>query len=221
VAGSGLNRGRATNPAGRGRPNRLVRPAGWLCLLAGSILLFCAASARIGARVWQAQQRLRLEQRPVQPADFLPRHGEALGRLRVRRLGLDVMVAEGSDVATLRLGPGHMEGSALPGEGDNCIIAGHRDGPFRALRRIRRGDLIEMRTGRTVYHYEVRSVGVVGRDDTTPLARAAEPILTLVTCYPFDFVGPAPGRFIVRAVAREAEARPSSPPPCAEHACGA
>jgi sortase A len=125
--------------------------------------------------------------------------GSAFARLLIGRLGVDVVVAEGTDKASLMLGPGHMEGSALPGESDNCIIAGHRDGPFGLLPTIRRGDEVEIRDRSGSDFYRVDSIRVVDKDNTAALATSREPILTLITCYPLDHVGPAPQRLIVRA----------------------
>jgi sortase A len=146
----------------------------------------------------QAVPTARTSPRAV-PSRSAPPQGEALGRLRVPQAGIDVVVAEGTDRRTLSLGPGHLEGSALPGEPDNCIIAGHRDGPFGRLHSISEGDLVEIADAGGLSRYRVTMTEVVDRHDTAPLASADAPLLTLVTCYPFNHVGPAPRRFVVRA----------------------
>ena len=109
------------------------------------------------------------------------------------------MIVEGTDAKSLRLGPGHLEGSALPGEPDNCIIAGHRDGPFRRLGSARPGDIVEIADRARVSRYRVESIETVPKDDLRPLSPSSEPVLTLITCFPFRYVGKAPNRFIVRA----------------------
>ena len=122
-----------------------------------------------------------------------------LGRMEIRSIGLAVMVQEGTASGTLRHAVGHISGSALPGEQGNIGIAGHRDTFFRSLRNIRTDDEITLTTLSGAYHYRVESITVVEPGNTEVLDDSGEPILTLVTCYPFYFVGPAPKRFIVRA----------------------
>jgi len=151
---------------------------------------------QVAPRVATPPSRPR-EPLPVDPAP--PSRGGALARLRVPRLGIDVVVAEGTDSRTLSLGPGHLEGSALPGQSDNCIIAGHRDGPFSRLRGARPGDRVEITDVAGLKSYRVDSVDVIDKRDTRVLAPSSTPLLTLVTCYPFHYVGHAPRRFIVRA----------------------
>ncbi len=126
--------------------------------------------------------------------------GDALGRIDVPRLGLTVAVLEGTSSRVLRLGAGHIEGTALPGEAGNSGIAGHRDTFFRGLKDIRKDDEIQIQTTGGLTHYEVDWVKVVEPNDTSVLqALGGESTLTLVTCYPFYLVGPAPKRFVVRA----------------------
>jgi sortase A len=106
---------------------------------------------------------------------------------------------EGTNGRTLRRAVGHVPGTALPGARGNIAITGHRDTFFRALRNIREGDEVTLTTLNGAYHYRIDSMKVVGAEDTEVLNHSDESILTLVTCYPFYFVGPAPKRFIVRA----------------------
>ena len=115
------------------------------------------------------------------------------------RIGIAAMIVEGTNGRTLRRAVGHVPGTALPGERGNIAITGHRDTFFRALRNIREGDEVALTTLNGAYHYRIDSMKVVGAEDTEVLNHSAESILTLVTCYPFYFVGPAPKRFIVRA----------------------
>jgi sortase A len=98
------------------------------------------------------------------------------------------------------LGAGHIEGTPLPGEPGNSGVAGHRDTFFRSLKDIRKADQIQIQTATGLLHYEVDWVKVVGPDDTSVLRSSGdESTLTLVTCYPFYLVGPAPKRFVVHA----------------------
>ena len=99
----------------------------------------------------------------------------------------------------LRLGTGHIEGTPLPGDAGNSGIAGHRDTFFRGLKDIRKNDEIQFQTATGLFRYAVDWVKVVAPDDLSVLAPSTESSLTLVTCYPFYFVGPAPKRFVVRA----------------------
>ena len=123
----------------------------------------------------------------------------ALGRLRSERIGLDVMVAAGVDRATLDRAAGWIPGTAQLDEAGNVGLAAHRDTFFRPLRDIRKGDELELETLKGRYRYRVESLSVVEPDNVTPLEPTSEPALTLVTCFPFSYIGPAPRRFIVRA----------------------
>ena len=122
-----------------------------------------------------------------------------LGRMEIPRLGVKVAVLEGTTSRTLRLGVGHIAGTALPGEPGNVGIAGHRDTYFRALKNIRTRDTIQIQTATGLSHYEVDWVQTVDPGDTAVLAPSTKSALTLVTCYPFYFIGPAPKRFVVHA----------------------
>ncbi len=127
------------------------------------------------------------------------RAGAPLGRIEISSLGLAAMILEGTDERTLRRAVGHIPGTAMPGGQGNVAIAGHRDTFFRSLRNIRKNDEITLTTLQASSRYSVDSTQVVGPDDVGILDSSNEAILTLVTCYPFSFVGPAPKRFIVRA----------------------
>jgi sortase A len=125
--------------------------------------------------------------------------GGLIGRISVARLGVSVIVMEGTDAGTLRRAAGHINGTALPGQEGNVGIAGHRDTFFRPLRDIRKDDVISITTSRGDYLYRVVSMEIVGPDDVAVLNSDGSDVLTLVTCYPFTFIGAAPNRFIVRA----------------------
>jgi len=122
-----------------------------------------------------------------------------VGRMEIPRLGISVAIAEGTDAFTLRRAAGHILGTALPGRSGNVGIAGHRDTLFRPLRNIRQNDVILLTTLQGEYRYRVVSTKVASPNDIAVLTPDGNEILTLVTCYPFYLVGPAPDRFIVRA----------------------
>jgi sortase A len=134
------------------------------------------------------------------------REGSALGQIEISAIGLEAVIMEGTDAKTLRRAVGHISGTPLPGQQGNVAIAGHRDTFFRALRNIREDDEITLTTLAGSYGYRVDSIKVVEPDDTAVLDNSDAAILTLVTCYPFNFVGPAPKRFVVRAHRVSAEA---------------
>ncbi len=137
---------------------------------------------------------------PIPPAVQTPRPGALLGRLRIPRLKLAVMVREGAGESTLRRAVGHIPGTGLPGEVGNVGLAGHRDTFFRPLENIRKNDAIDVDTGHGTLRYLVTETEIVSPRDVGVLKASAGKTLTLVTCYPFYYVGSAPKRFIVRAV---------------------
>ena len=133
-----------------------------------------------------------------------------LGRLEIPTLGVSTIVREGEDARTLQLAVGHIAGTALPGTAGNMGLAGHRDTFFRRLREIDPGDVIRLVAVEGTYTYVVDSTQIVDPDDLWVLDPTPEPSLTLVTCYPFTYLGTAPERFIVRArlVPARAPAKP-------------
>ncbi|MCC5793465.1 MAG: class D sortase [Chromatiales bacterium] len=150
-------------------------------------------------------QRARGDERPdIVPAAPalapLPGHGVVIGVLRIPAIGLEVPVSYGTGPLALGRGAGVVEGTALPGEAGNVALAAHRDSHFRGLARLSPGDLIEVDSSEGTMAYRVTALSVVEPTDVHVLADTGEPVLTLVTCYPFHFLGNAPQRFIVRAV---------------------
>ena len=129
-----------------------------------------------------------------------------IGSIEIPRLGLKAAVAEGSDAKTLRRAVGHVRWTAFPGEQGNVGLAGHRDSFFRKLEGVRNRDLIRVSTADGVYSYRVESTVIVEPSRVDVLAPSEGRSLTLVTCFPFHYVGAAPKRFIVRARQVEAEA---------------
>ena len=133
---------------------------------------------------------------PTRPA---PPIGAVIGRLEAPTLHTVTTVLEGSDDATLRRASGHIEDTPLPGETGNVGIAGHRDTVFRPLKRAKPGDPLTLTTADRVYRYRISDTFIVDPDDVYVLDPTSTPSLTLVTCYPFEFIGHAPRRFIVKA----------------------
>ncbi len=125
--------------------------------------------------------------------------GSVLGRIEILRVGISSLVLEGIGGETLRRGVGHIPGTAMAQAVGNVGLAGHRDTVFRGLKDIRKGDLIDLETLAGSYRYSVDWAQVVDPDDVGVLGAGNRPELTLVTCYPFYYVGSAPERFVVRA----------------------
>jgi len=122
-----------------------------------------------------------------------------VGRVEIPRLEISAIVREGVDSATLGQAVGHVPNTPRPGSAGNVAIAAHRDTYFRNVRYIKNGDRIRMVTPKGTYEYIVESLKVVSPTDVKVLDPTPDPALTLVTCYPFNYIGPAPKRFIVRA----------------------
>ena len=190
-------------------PTRIKRFLHWsrhLLFAAGILALGYVGFTLFGASLYQAsakrslesQIRVERERKSVQPKAVV-KNGDVIGRMDIPRLGMSVAVLQGTNSRLLRLGAGHIEGTPLPGEAGNSGIAGHRDTFFRLLKDIRANDEINLQTATGLLRYKVDWVKIVARDDSSVLARSTEPALTLVTCYPFYFLGPAPQRFIVHA----------------------
>lgn len=132
--------------------------------------------------------------------------GSAVGRIEIPRLGVSAVIRAGSDARTLRLAVGYIPGTALPGDRGNFGLAGHRDTFFRKLRDINPDDEIRIVTQDGVFTYNVQRTSIVMPQDIWVLDPTNYPALTLVTCYPFNYIGSAPKRFIVRAVLRTTSA---------------
>ena len=122
-----------------------------------------------------------------------------LGVLKIPKIHLEVPILEGTDDPALDYGLGHVEGTALPGEAGNVALAGHRDGFFRGLKDIAVGDTMELETVRGSEAFVVENIWLVTPKDVWVLDPTPKETITLVTCYPFYFVGSAPQRYIVRA----------------------
>jgi sortase A len=189
-----------------------------LLLLIGILALGSYAYAYLDTRFYEYRQTRLLEQSladgGAQETDSLNtfrgeedetppgpplEDGALIGRIEAPRVGVSALVLEGVANRTLRRGAGHIPETPLPSRRGNVGIAAHRDSFFRGLKDIRKNDIISLETPFGTYQYEVQWTRVVDPDDTHVLDETEEPALTLVTCYPFYYVGSAPKRFIVRA----------------------
>lgn len=144
-------------------------------------------------RLWSPQ---RIE---AYQASLIANVPPPLGVLRIPSLRIEVSVLEGTDDLTLNRGVGHIDGTPLPGEGGNIGVAGHRDGFFRGLKDVRVGDSVDLYTENGSSRYVVDEIRIVPPEDVSVLGPRSRPSITLVTCYPFYFVGSAPLRYIVHA----------------------
>jgi sortase A len=131
-------------------------------------------------------------------AALLSSRAAPLAALRIRQLGLEVPIFGDTTDASLDIGAGIIEGTSLPGAGGNMGIAAHRDGFFRELRNMALGVVAEVETPSHIFFYRIDRISVVDSNDARLLANTDEPSITLVTCYPFYFVGAAPRRFIAQ-----------------------
>jgi sortase A len=185
----------------------LRRVLGWsqrsLLVIGASMLAWCGYVLVDTWGFQHAEQRrfdaLRVHRIAAPGAIPPPASGGLMGRIDIPRLNLSVVVIEGTGSTTLRRAVGHIRGTALPGHPGNIGISGHRDTFFRPLRNIRKDDVITLTTLDGEYQYRVISTKIVLPSNVGVLDADGREILTLVTCYPFYFVGAAPNRFIVRA----------------------
>jgi sortase A len=175
----------------------------------GSIYLIWVGAISMHAVTYQVEQSARLIQPGYISGHVAADHRNAaaspseatapIGRLEIPRIGLSAVVMEGDDERTLNVAVGHLPDTPLPWQDGNVALAGHRDTFFRPLRRIQPGDDIRLVTPRGTFRYRTTRQIVVEPDELWVLNPSPAAALTLITCYPFDFVGPAPRRFVVHA----------------------
>ena len=181
---------------------RLLIVIGCSCLVfVGVELLGAASFQKTAAKTFESAL---VASEPPELADegrapVMPVIDGLIGRLEIPRLNVSIMVMEGDDTATLARAVGHLRETALPWERGNAVIAGHRDTFFRPLKNVREGDEIRMTTTRGIFDYRVIRTEIVAPNDLSVLAPTTTRSLTLVTCYPFFYVGSAPQRFIIHA----------------------
>jgi sortase A len=178
-----------------------------ILLLTGSTVLVWCASVWTGialferweARRWNAAPRPKTTASNPPPVSPALKPHQVFGWLDIPRLHISTAVVEGDDTRDLFYGAGHIPGTSLPGTTGNIGIAAHRDTIFRALRGIRKQDTIRIRTASGEHDYSVEATRVVQPSNVEVLNDSGYAELTLVTCYPFWYVGPAPMRFVVQA----------------------
>lgn len=177
------------------------RIAGWMerGLFATSVVfLGWWMAARFESSTWQARQEQRLREATRSEAPLRDTDG-LVGRIEIPRVGVSAVIGCGIDDKTLAHAVGHIPGTALPGKNGNIGLAGHRDSFFRGLRGLTLKDRIEIATPDGQYEYAVDSIQIVEPGRADVLRPTVGETLTLVTCYPFSYIGQAPKRFVVKA----------------------
>jgi len=194
----------------RTRTCRILRWIERSLIALGSVCLLWVGAISIHAFTYQVEQDARLARlRPSSDNRAVDGSRDAdgstseanvpIGRLEIPRIGLSAVVMEGDDEQTLNVAVGHLPDTPMPWQESNAVLAGHRDTFFRPLRRLQGGDEMRLVTPRGTFRYRATRQLVVEPDEVWVLDPSPTAALTLVTCYPFDFVGPAPRRFVVHA----------------------
>ncbi|MGZ4821807.1 MAG: class D sortase [Terriglobales bacterium] len=199
-----------------GRTRQGISPA--LLLLGALLLIYVGVQygemyleQRHLAREWQRQQEARqpgsprraasarggLEERPASAAAKAQADDDGLTRLSVPKIDLDSVVVEGTNRQALLLGPGHMKETPAPGETGNSVITGHRDTFFRHIHELEKGDTVVVQRDGKTYRYQVVGKKIVAPDDLSVIRPVRDSQLTLITCYPTYYIGPAPKRLVV------------------------
>jgi LPXTG-site transpeptidase (sortase) family protein len=192
-------------------------------LFAGAAAVGLWAFSWLSLTIWQAWQSRQFDRRRPAPqtqaqtqTQIHVKDGAIVGRLAIPRLHVRAMVREGDSDHTLSIALGHIPGTAFPGQKGNVGIAGHRDSLFRGLRDVAADDEITFETPRASYVYRVESTQIVKPERIEVLKSGPTRELTLVTCFPFEYVGSAPERFVVKArlMSENADANniPEEPP---------
>ena len=191
----------------------------WLLLIGGGVFLWCGGFDYWQSVSFQKEEALQWENQNVDAvsSDSSPitqsasvrgagivrtgnvPKGQSIAKLSIPRLTSVLYVLEGTDDQDLKRGPGHLQGTVMPGRNGNCVIAGHRDTHYRMLKDIEKGDEILVESRQGTYKYRVTGISVVTPDNTDSLQPTSNGVLNLITCFPFNYVGSAPRRFIVHA----------------------
>src|SRR5580658_4639965 len=177
----------------------IFRAASYFFLAVGLLALGYAGYVVVDAHAYQAYEKSNFEAVSLSQAPRLLVEGGVIGEIEVARLHLKAIVVQGDSHTLLRRAVGHIPETALPGTTGNVVLAGHRDTFFRPLRNIRLDDTITLRTPDGAFQYLVESTEVVPASAVEVLNATTGRTLTLITCYPFDYIGPAPNRYVVRA----------------------
>ena len=181
----------------------ILRGACYFFLAFGVLALGYAGFVFADSHAYQTLEMKKFNQAGRLSEAHILVEGEVIGEIQVPRLAINAIVVQGDSTAILRQAVGHLSKSALPGEWGNVALAGHRDTFFRPLRYIRLGDEIRFKTRERSFEYRVESIEVVAPTDIRVLNSSTGHDLTLLTCFPFHYVGPAPKRLVVHA--REVE----------------
>jgi sortase A len=177
----------------------------WTLIAGGLISLAKVGLDAARAAVYQRQYRSALHEAAQSQPSLVagtaasPSPGQPIGWLEIPRIRVSAAVVHGDSEALLKTAIGHLPNTPLPWSGGNSALAGHRDTFFRPLRDVRLGDTVRLKTPAGQLEYRVRETFIVDPEDVWVLESTPAPMLTLITCFPFDFVGKAPRRFIVRA----------------------
>lgn len=183
---------------------RLVRCIEYFLFAAGLVILGYCGAWWLNSRVQQANGNRELDRILSNRAATSARgtripDGDLVGKVEIPDLRLSAVIFQGTQDSVLDQGVGHVDGTALPGQPGNVVLAAHRDTFFRSLRNIRKGEVVRVTTPSGTRDYEVDSTEIVDPTQVQVMDPTPTPSLTLITCYPFYFVGHAPKRFIVRA----------------------
>ncbi len=178
----------------------LVRHQLALLLASIGVLLLLYVSCQYW-QMYAGQRKLALEwrQQNERPASIAGNDGDSLARLTIAEINLDAVIVEGTSNKSLKIGPGHLEKSVLPGLSGNSVIVAHRDTFFRHLDELHEGSEIDLGRQGLVYRFEVTGRRIVEPTDLSALRQSPSAQLTLITCYPIHYVGPAPKRLVVVA----------------------
>jgi len=148
-------------------------------------------------RAWAEQERAPVGNLSSSAIASAP--SDRLTRILIPKINLDAVVVEGTNNRDLMKGPGHIRNTAYPGQAGNSVISAHRDTFFRNIYELQKGDVIEVRRNGQANRYEVMSKKIVDPDDVSVIRPSKDARLTLITCYPTYFIGPAPERLVVAA----------------------
>jgi len=200
------------DPAQQLSSYRRRKLASTISLILGALLLVLALGAYTWMSVEQHQMETKWQAESAKSAAAAQSGASSAGDegvslLSIPKIKLQAAILEGTTHKALMLAPGHLENTVWPGEAGNSVIAGHRDTFFRHLHELNRGDDIYVRHGGREYHYVVIGKSIVAPDDVAVTYPTKDTRLTLVTCYPTYYIGPAPKRLIVAAILQSASGR--------------
>ena len=177
----------------------IFRAASYFFLALGLLAVGYSVYVVVDAQAYQAYEQAKFESVSTEEPSPPLVEGGVIGEIQVPRLHLKAIVVQGDSHTILRRAVGHIPETALPGKPGNVALAGHRDTFFRPLRNVRLGDTITLKTPTGNFQYLVESTQVVPASNVEVLNASSGRTLTLITCFPFDYLGAAPNRFVVRA----------------------